>query len=64
MVAGGEQWRPRQRVGWAMYRSTGLSTKCRVTGTAFFMKQLGGYPNKREKLEELSSDLRIREWPR
>jgi protein gp37 len=32
-------------------------------GGAFFMKQLGGVRNKREKLEDLPDDLRIREFP-
>jgi len=28
------------------------------------MKQLGGHPNKRDKIKDLPVDLRIREWPR
>jgi protein gp37 len=29
----------------------------------FFMKQLGGYPDKRDELTDFPEDLRIREWP-
>lgn len=29
----------------------------------FWMKQGGGYPNKRDKLEDMPVDLRIRELP-
>jgi hypothetical protein len=28
------------------------------------MKQIGGHPNKRHRLEDLPEDLRIREFPR
>lgn len=31
---------------------------------AFFMKQLGGWPNKRDKMADFPEDLRIREFPR
>lgn len=41
-----------------------LRDQCQASGTAFFMKQVGGYPNKRDALDDLPSDLRIREWPR
>lgn len=37
--------------------------ECCGTGTAFFMKQLGGHPDKRDKLDDLPVDLRIREYP-
>lgn len=40
-----------------------LHDQCRATGTAFFMKQLGGHPDKRDKLDQLPLDLRIRQWP-
>jgi protein gp37 len=35
----------------------------RNVGAAFFMKQLGGHPNKRDRLEDFPADLRIREFP-
>lgn len=36
---------------------------CRAHGIKFFMKQLGGWPDKRERLENFPEDLRIREFP-
>lgn len=46
-------------VAWA--RS--LRDECQDAGIAFFMKQLGGHPSKRDRLEDLPEDLRIRERP-
>jgi hypothetical protein len=40
-----------------------LLGSARSLGAAFFMKQLGGHPDKRERLEEFPEDLRIREFP-
>jgi protein gp37 len=40
-----------------------LRDQCRAAGAAFFMKQLGGHPNKRDKLADMPADLQIREWP-
>lgn len=36
---------------------------CRQYDIRFFMKQMGGHPNKRESLESLPDDLRVREYP-
>lgn len=47
-------------VAWA--RS--IKTACSLDGTAFYMKQLGGTPYKRDKLEDFPEDLRVREYPR
>lgn len=41
-----------------------IRDQCRQKGVAFFMKQLGGHPHKRDQLTDLPEDLRIREWPR
>jgi len=45
-----------------------LLNQCRSslcqTGTAFWMKQLGGFPDPRHELIDLPADLRIRELPR
>jgi len=38
--------------------------QCRELGVPFFMKQLGGHPHKRSKLEDLPEDLRVREFPK
>src|SRR3954471_5362740 len=42
----------------------GLRDQCQAAGAAFFMKQLGGHPRKRCRVEDLPADLRIRQWPR
>ena len=34
------------------------------TGTPFFLKQLGGFPDKRDRPEEWPADLRVQEFPR
>lgn len=62
VIVGGESG-PRLRpmkIEWA--RS--LRDQCRAAGIAFFMKQLGGYPDKQESLDQFPEDLRIREFPR
>lgn len=40
-----------------------LLAECRLTGTAFFMKQLGGHPDKRHDPAGWPEDLRVREFP-
>lgn len=37
---------------------------CRTAGVYFFAKQLGGHPDKRDRLEDWPEDLRVREFPR
>jgi protein gp37 len=61
VIVGGESGpRPRpMKVEWARH----LKDQCRAAGIAFFMKQLGGYPDKRKKMEQFPEDLRIREFP-
>ena len=41
-----------------------LLQQCRESGTAFFMKQLGGHPDKRHDPEGWPEDIRVREFPR
>jgi protein gp37 len=41
-----------------------IRDQCARAGVAFFMKQLGGHPDKRSNLEDLPADLRIRNYPR
>ena len=41
-----------------------LRDQCRTADTAFFMKQLGGNRDKRDRITDLPLDLRVREWPR
>lgn len=40
-----------------------LRDECKKAGVAFFMKQLGGFPNKRDGLEDFPPDLQIRQYP-
>jgi protein gp37 len=37
--------------------------QCNRQNTAFFMKRLGGHPNKRENIEYFPLELQIREFP-
>ena len=41
-----------------------IRDQCCDAGVAFFMKQLGGFPNARRKLEDIPKDLRIRKYPK
>jgi protein gp37 len=62
VICGGESG-PRARpmnIEWARQ----LKLQCESANVAFFMKQLGGYPNKRESMDQFPDDLRIQEIPR
>ena len=37
--------------------------QCQDVGIPVFVKQLGGFPDKRNRMEEWPENLRIREWP-
>ena len=54
----GQKARPMQ-LEWA--RS--LRDQCQAAGVAYFFKQVGGHPDKRDKLSDIPEDLRIREFP-
>lgn len=43
--------------------ATHLREQCQAAGVHFFMKQLGGHPNKRDRLEDLPLHLQVREFP-
>lgn len=61
IIIGGESG-PKARPmfeGWAR----DLRDQCKDAGIAFFMKQLGGWPNKRDKMSDFPKDLQIREFP-
>ncbi len=61
IIVGGESGlkaRPMDRA-WV----ASLCNQAMFADIPFFMKQLGGHPNKRSKLEDLPEDLRIREFP-
>lgn len=40
-----------------------LLRQCQALGIPFFMKQLGGYPDKRDKIDGFPEDLRVRQFP-
>jgi protein gp37 len=46
-------------IEWAL----DLKTQCKAADIPFFMKQLGGHPDKRHNPEDWPHDLRIREFP-
>ena len=61
VIVGGESGpgcRP-MHLAWAR----ALRDECRRAGVAFFLKQLGGHPDKREEPLLHPVDLRIREFP-
>lgn len=43
--------------------ATDLMNKCKSAGVAFFFKQLGGYPDKRDDPNDWPEELRIRQFP-
>lgn len=40
-----------------------IRNQCIDAGVSFFMKQMGGHPNKRDRLEDFPAHLRVREFP-
>jgi len=42
---------------------TALRDQCQAAGVPFFMKQMGGHPSKRARIDEIPLELRVREWP-
>lgn len=61
VIVGGESGPKCRPFGWDWARD--LEHQCACADVAFWMKQGGGYPNKRENLEDIPEDLRIRELP-
>lgn len=61
VICGGESGPGCRPFDWDWARD--LRDQCRPANVAFWMKQGGGHPNKREKLEDIPEDLRIRELP-
>ncbi len=41
-----------------------LKDQCMEAGIAYFLKQLGGFPDKRHSMADFPKDLRIREFPK
>jgi len=76
-ASGGQQEREIDRLDWVICGgesgagaramdvewARALRDQCGAAGVSFFMKQMGGFPDKRHKLEDLPEDLRIRQLP-
>jgi protein gp37 len=62
VIVGGESGPKYRPFNWDWARS--IRDVCLAEQVPFFMKQGGGYPDKRDRLDDLPADLRIREWPR
>jgi protein gp37 len=61
VICGGESGagcRPMQ-LDWAR----DLRAQCQANNVPFFMKQLGGHPDKRDEIESFPEDLQVREFP-
>lgn len=61
VIVGGESGagaRPMEEE-WA----TDLLDQCRAYGVSYFMKQLGGFPDKRKLIETFPKELQVREFP-
>ena len=61
IIAGGESGAHCRPCDPAWLRS--LKDEAIAGWVPLFVKQLGGFPDKREALEQLPEDLRIRQWP-
>lgn len=61
IIAGGESGRSCRPFDpeWARL----IKQDCEIAGIPFFMKQLGGYPDKRDDIRQFPHDLRVREFP-
>jgi protein gp37 len=61
VIIGGESGpgaRPME-LDWAQW----IVNDCKRENIPVFVKQLGGYPDKRNRMEEWPESLRVREWP-
>lgn len=61
LIVGGESGpgcRP-MNIKWAR----DIRDDCKQFGVAFFMKQLGGHPDRQEDIDQFPEDLRIQEFP-
>jgi protein gp37 len=67
VICGGESAQNRKQAKLIrpmdLHWARSIRDQCKAAGVAFWMKQLGGYPDKGDKLEDLPIDLRVRELP-
>jgi protein gp37 len=61
VIVGGESG-PRARPMHPQW-ARDIRDQCEAAGVAFFMKQMGGYPNKRAQMEQFPQELRVQEFP-
>jgi protein gp37 len=61
VITGGESGARARQMDPAWPRS--IHDECAAAGVPFFMKQMGGERDKRDELEDLPDDLRVREFP-
>lgn len=61
VIVGGESGSKSRPFDWSWARK--ILNECKSSNTAFWMKQGGGHPNKREDFKDIPEDLRIRELP-
>lgn len=62
VIVGGESGPKARPFEWDWARD--IAAQCCELDIAFWMKQGGGHPNKRENFEDIPADLRIRELPK
>jgi len=62
VIVGGESGVNCRPFDWEWARD--IRRQCAFYGVSFWMKQGGGFPSKREKIEDIPEDLRIRELPK
>ena len=60
VIVGGESgpWARPMDLEWA----ESIVIQCQDVGIPVFVKQLGGYPDKRNRMEEWPEELRVRQW--
>jgi protein gp37 len=61
VIAGGESGPHARPAHPDWFRS--LAAQCSAAGVAFFMKQMGGHPDKRADMEQFPPELRVQEFP-
>ena len=61
VIAGGESGYGARMMSLKWCRD--LLKQCRTHKIAYFMKQLGGHPDKRKLIETFPEDLRVQEFP-
>ena len=62
VIVGGESGRQARPMNPAWARD--IRDQCVPRGVAFFMKQMGGRGDKRDNLDQIPSDLQVRQFPR